>query len=313
MIDRSLRSAVTALDAAATASAARAFSRGERAGARAFLWRPIVAAVAAVGARSPDGRAQGPVFAGFGQVLHAAKLMEADLHWREETAVACTIGARRCLVRRGWRGAMTAILEGGAEAELLAGGRGGVLRYRTEQGNVILRRYRRGGAIRWLGTLYAGRRWRPFREFWILETARRCGLPVVEPIAAVVEPLAPGVYRGLLATFEVGGARPIHRAVESGGAAWVEPLAAALRRIHDAGLRHDDLNLGNVLVSGAGEIVFVDLDRGAFLGEPIPRVARSAALARLRRSARKLDPASRILPDVELDRLEERYWGDGHA
>lgn len=307
-----LSDAVTAMDEASRETAAWSFARGETAGMRAFVWRPLRSAWRAPW--RPAERWRGPVFAAYRDVLHAAKLMESELHWRETTAVACTIGRRRCVVRRGWRDAVTAMLEDETEHVPIAGGRGAARRCVTEHGNVILRQYRRGGAIRWLGTLYVGRRWRPFQEFWLLHRARRCGLPVVEPVAAVVEPLTPWLYRGWLATVEVMGATPLSLAVErTGGAAWVEPLAASLRVIHDGGLRHADLNLGNVLVTADGGLVYVDLDRGAIEGPPVSPSARRAGLARVRRSARRHDPDGRVFTDADLDRLEQAYWRSDDA
>ncbi len=81
--------------------------------------------------------------------------------------------------------------------------------------------------------------------------------------------------------------------------------------MHDAGLAHPDLNLHNVLVvdrSYGPRIVFVDLDRARLGSAPLGDAARRRALARLRRSAAKLDPTGHWLPTAALDRLEAAYW-----
>ena len=66
--------------------------------------------------------------------------------------------------------------------------------------------------------------------------------------------------------------------------AW-RSVGRALRRFHDAGGWHADLNAGNILLSPAGVYV-IDLDRG----RTVPPGSRSqrANLRRLARSLRKL-------------------------
>ena len=61
-----------------------------------------------------------------------------------------------------------------------------------------------------------------------------------------------------------------------------------VRRMHDAGLHHRDLNLGNLLLrrsaSGEWEAFVVDLDRAALRPGSLPFGARLRALRRLERS-----------------------------
>ncbi|MGH7804285.1 MAG: lipopolysaccharide kinase InaA family protein, partial [Candidatus Binatia bacterium] len=195
------------------------------------------------------------------------------------------------------------------ERHPIAGGRGGTSSVQTPRGRVVLRPYRRGGAVRWLGSTFFGFRPRPFREFWTLLSAWRRGLPVVEPVAAIVERGLGPVYRGWLVTIEVSGAEPLSQWIRTHpvGAA-IAPLAAGLRRIHGAGLRHPDLNLGNVLVREGPSLLFLDFDRARLEGRPLGDSHRRSALRRLRRSARKLDPEGAAFPEAELDRLESLYW-----
>ena len=164
--------------------------------------------------------------------------------------------------------------------------------------------------MRWLGESYFGRRRRPFAEFWALAEARRRGLPVPEPLAAVVE-RGRWTYRGVLVTAEVPGAVPLPEFLAAGAA----PDAAAalgrrLREIHDAGLLHPDLHLGNVLVlplAHGVDVAFVDLDRARLSERPLGAAARRRGLARLRRSARKIDPAGRLVPEAWLRAVEDAY------
>jgi len=168
--------------------------------------------------------------------------------------------------------------------------------------------------MRWLGGCYFGLRPRPLREFSVLLRARRRGLPVPEPLAAVVERRFFLAYRGRLLMREVVGGTPLLQWLENEGGereGILGLLARSLRDVHDAGLAHPDLNLRNVLVvarSYGPRLVFVDLDRARFGAGPLGVGARRRGLQRLRRSAAKLDPAGRLLPAPALDRMEAAYW-----
>ena len=166
--------------------------------------------------------------------------------------------------------------------------------------------------MRWLGRTYFGPRARPLREFWLLLCARRRSLPVPEPVAAIVERgrWLPISYRGVLVMAEAAG-EPLWDVLAGGGRADVLPaLGRSLRRLHEAGLTHPDLNLRNILVTDDGTgpaFTYVDLD-GAHIGAAPSLRSRRRSLRRIRRSARKLDPDGRLLVDEDLDRLERAYW-----
>ncbi len=302
---------VSALNHETTESSRVAFERGETVGARQFLWEPLRRAWTAFRARRSAGSGGGEssVLAGYRAILHAAKLWEVEERWRAESAVTFSARGRRCIARRGWREVVTWVLDPNVEQHPIAGGRGGTASVHTPRGRVVLRPYRRGGAMRWLGSTFFGFRPRPFHEFWTLLAAWRRGLPVVEPVAAIVERGFGPSYKGWLVTIEVGGAEPLSRWIrENRVAPAIAPLAASLRRIHAAGLRHPDLNLGNVLVREGPSFLFLDFDRARLDGRPLGDWKRRSALRRLRRSARKLDPEGTAFPDAELDRLESFYW-----
>jgi 3-deoxy-D-manno-octulosonic acid kinase len=297
---------VSALNDETSDSARLAFERGEAVGARQFLWEPLRLAWRALRERRPGAEV---VLAGYRAVLHAGKLWELEERWRGESAVSFSVRGRQCIARRGWREIVNRILDPDVQSEPIEGGRGGTVRISTPRGAVVLRPYRRGGAVRWLGGTFFGFRQRPFREFWTLLAAWRCRLPVVEPVAAIVERGHGPWYRGWLVTIEVGDAQPLTRWMRANPMATaVAPLAASLRAIHAAGLSHPDLNLGNLLVREGPSFLFLDFDRARLGGRPLARRRRRAALRRLRRSARKLDPEGAAFPDAALDRLESLYW-----
>jgi 3-deoxy-D-manno-octulosonic acid kinase len=291
-----------------------AFARGETAGARQFLWEPLRAFfVAALRAR-PGRPRPGAVMAGYRQLARAAKLWEEEMLWRDRHLETFERGRSFGVVRREWRDAVERALGAERGEQAVAGGRGGTSRVATEHGDIVLRRARRGGAMRWLGETYFGLRPRPLREFAVLLRARRRGLPVPEPVAALAERRFGVAYRGLLVMRDLGGT-PLSTLIDAEVPGDLVPLLArALRDLHDAGLDHPDLNLGNILVitrSYGRRIAFVDLDRARLRGRPLGLAARRHCLRRLRRSARKLDPSGRLLSQRELGRLEESYWSFG--
>ncbi|MCK6555376.1 hypothetical protein L6Q96_12485 [Candidatus Binatia bacterium] len=200
-----------------------------------------------------------------------------------------------------------------AEAELLSGGRGGARLTGSGTHRIVIRPYRRGGLPgRIVHDLYFGWQPRPFRELVETEALRARGAPVVEVCGAVVHWAFPVLYRGWLATRYVDGARTLWQLM-SAAPAPADRMAAcaaagrAIRRLHDCGGRHPDLNLNNLLVSGTDadwQVHLIDFDRPAVrVGRDDPMVE----LARLRRSAAKLDPAAQFVTPADLACLEAAY------
>jgi 3-deoxy-D-manno-octulosonic acid kinase len=285
-----------------------AFGRGETAGVRKFLWDPLRAFLAAV----LRGRLSQAVLGAYWKLARAAKLWEAEMRWRERHLESFEQGRIFGVARREWRDTLERLLDEEGTADRISGGRGVAWRIATDQGTVIVRRFRRGGAMRWLGESYFGFRPRPIVEFRVLLRARRRGLPVPDPIAAVVERRFGLAYRGHLLMREIGDSLPVLDFLGRRPDLDVVPLLAhGLRDLHDAGLWHPDLNLGNVLVvmrSYGASLAYVDLDRARLHDRPLGIAARRRSLRRLRRSAAKLDPAGRLLGAPALGRLEEMYW-----
>ena len=224
-------------------------------------------------------------------------------------APTCAAGCCRCC-RRG-------VTTGpGYETRALAGGRGGTRLVRAAGHEVVVRPYRRGGlAARVLHDTYFGWRPRPFRELATLATLRQRGAPVVEVYGAAVQWLLPGCYRGWLVTRYLAGSRTLWEWIAGAPPPLVRArvlahVGHAIRRLHDTGGRHPDLNLNNILIgpaatrAGVPEVVFIDFDRAP--GKACRRTPQ-ADLARLERSARKLDPAGTRLTAADLDTLRAAY------
>ena len=150
----------------------------------------------------------------------------------------------------------------------------------------ILKHCRRGGMLS--GDLFFGLR-RPLREFLLSERALRRGVPTAVVAAARVRPVLGLFYRGDLISVEIPGARdlgdllkaPPPSAKELNRA--VRAAARAVRKAHDAGLLHADLNLKNVMVRG-DEAWVIDLDKSRLRPGPLEPAERASNLLRLGRS-----------------------------
>jgi hypothetical protein len=158
------------------------------------------------------------------------------------------------------------------------------------------RRCRRGGLARLVvSDLYAGTSPRPLRELVVSAIARQRGLPVAEPLGAIVETAGPLLYRGWFLSRALEG-QTLWDLLLGGAAA--ERRHAALRMArasidsaHQAGLFHSDLNFHNLFCctsEGPVCVMLLDLDKARFAGAPLAGGLRKANFRRLRRSAARL-------------------------
>ncbi len=190
-------------------------------------------------------------------------------HWQEQGAVTGTAGGR------GTAWFVTAPADG--EWVLRHYHRGGL------PGRVIRDRY-----------LYTGmHQTRAWREWHLLYLMSQRGLPVPRPVAARICRHGLG-YSADIITERVPGARPLSAFLPEQAATvpW-HAVGEAIRRIHDAGVFHADLNAHNILV-GADEVYIIDFDRGSLRGGV---QWKAENLARLKRSLDKL--AGNRNPEVE--------------
>lgn len=172
-------------------------------------------------------------------------------------------------------------------------------------GAALIRRYHHGGALRALtGDLFFTWPPRPFHELAVTEEARRRGVSTVEPLAALVEPLAGIFYRGWLVTRRLDGARDAWAIAQDEDipaaerAVWLKAAAAAVCRMHRLGLDHRDLNLKNILLrreAGGWRGYIIDLDKARLFSDSVPSERVERNLTRLARSIRKLDPEERFI------------------
>ncbi len=180
------------------------------------------------------------------------------------------------------------------EAALASGGpgRGAAGRLELFGGvRLVLKRMRRGGlaAAVWRDRFASAARL--LRNLSVPVEAARRGVATAAPAALLVEEGPPGLYRAWLATLEIPGAKDLLSRLSCSPPPDEKEIAAvirAVRHLHDAGVEHRDLNLGNLLLGPGGdgepEAWVVDLDRAKLHPGPLPARKRRAALRRMERS-----------------------------
>jgi 3-deoxy-D-manno-octulosonic acid kinase len=189
--------------------------------------------------------------------------------------------------------------QGGLAGEAM--GRGSALFLETPFGDAVLKHYLRGGLPgRFIHDRYLFTGWkrtRPLAEFHILAQLSEAGFPVPRPLAAIARRTGP-VYTGSLLTARIADALPLADEVvghEDEPDFWAA-VGSCIRRFHDHGLVHADLNARNILVGRGNRIYLIDFDRARMAPGRPAEYARN--LARLKRSFDKL------WPQAVLDRLE---------
>lgn len=207
------------------------------------------------------------------------------------------------LVRRGCEGMLAAWRAVAARpprspAAVATAGRGGAFALAEAGGRVWLKPYRHGGLLGGLlGDVYWDRPPRPVGELRATLAARAAGVVAPEVLAAIVLPLGgPAgalLHRGLLVTRELGGRRSLAEALcaaaPDGREALLAGAAAAIARLHGAGIRHRDLNATNLLVGAEpGDVAVIDFDGAAVAAQPVGPIGRALARRRLSRSVAKL-------------------------
>ncbi len=200
---------------------------------------------------------------------------------------------------RGWpeAGRLAAELAGSPQP---ARGRAAAALVSAGTAQLLVRRLLHGGALgNLLGARFLSAR-RPFRELAVTCALRSAGAPVPEPAFAHAERAGLFYSLAFATVFEAGAVdalaflaaeppdRELLRAARAAG--------HAVRRFHDAGGRHADLHVKNLLVRGSGEaldVLVIDLD-GARITPGLTPAERMSQLMRLYRSLRKRGQLGRV-------------------
>ena len=180
---------------------------------------------------------------------------------------------------------------GRGSAQPIDGGRGGSSRIHVDGRDYVLRRYLRGGMVQrvledqylWTGLAST----RPAIEQRAVRHALDHQLPV--PAVAAWQVLRRGLlYRAVIISRFIP-----HRSTLAGWLArqdlsvddWAS-LGRLLRRMHEAGIDHADLNADNILIDESGDFYLIDFDRARI--RPAGGDWRRGNLARLQRSLLKI-------------------------
>jgi 3-deoxy-D-manno-octulosonic acid kinase len=180
-----------------------------------------------------------------------------------------------------------------------ARGRGTAWYLRVQNHAWVLRHYRRGGLMR---SLSRDQYWwrgeedtRSFAEWQLTYHLHRAGLPVPAPIAARYRKQGFG-YRGDIITERLTNVGSLAQAVAAAPLSvltWIA-IGRCLRRFHEVGVCHADLNAHNIMIgqdpssqsdAAHERIYLIDFDRGSLRK---PGFWQDANLVRLRRSLEKI-------------------------
>jgi 3-deoxy-D-manno-octulosonic acid kinase len=190
------------------------------------------------------------------------------------------------------------------ELEGVAHGRGAAHLIATGGNHYVLRHYRRGGLV---AHLSRDRYWwkgewrtRPFAEWQLMYHLAQAGLPVPAPVAARYRRLGLTYVGDLITTRLMNcdslATRLAVEAVPMLG--WIA-IGRCIRRFHERGVCHADLNAHNVLLGEDDAVYLIDFDRGSLKK---PGLWCDSNLVRLRRS---LEKVSYGLPP---ERFTEADW-----
>ena len=184
-------------------------------------------------------------------------------------------------------------------------------------GHVVLRKYFRGGwAARISRESYlfsSVSRSRPFREFHLLAALYEQGLPVPRPVAALCEHHGI-ISTGALMTERISAAQTLadllpgnSHGADTDSSLW-ESVGVCIRRFHDAGVWHADLNARNILLAAGLQVFLIDFDRARFT--PGKVVRGQGNLNRLKRSLARLWPTTELAAmEPAWSQLEAGYHG----
>jgi len=220
-------------------------------------------------------------------VINFAVVVEPTLNWQENGVVLYDARhleqvSENWFQESYWRAAGKVFGE--------ASGRGSVVFVRHGDDAWVLRHYQRGGFVgRFIRDRYfwhGVERTRAFREWRLLSELSERNLPVPRPIAARVHRYGLG-YTADIITGYLNNTRPLESILNDGNEIleqW-ELIGRTLRRFHNHGVDHTDLNARNILIGDNRQVFLVDFDKGKVRSSGS---WREGNLRRLKRSLRKV-------------------------
>ncbi|MGQ0551645.1 MAG: lipopolysaccharide kinase InaA family protein [Planctomycetota bacterium] len=231
-------------------------------------------------------------------------------------------GGTAFVVKLNWESAFNipAILDGlalsqwGTERKHRLRGRGPIHVLATPKGEIVAKRLERGGVV---GSLLRG--WyfdwrRPLREAELSEQLLGLGCPTPKVLAVRITRAAGCLHALEIATARVSGGQDPVESVHSG----IDPgkiaaqIGKLLRKAHDVGLCHRDLQVSNFLFVDGEDVpqsaLILDLDRCRRDIRGVNRQKRLADLTRLGRSLAKVLRMGRLRDQAGLSARLARHF-----
>ncbi|HHP0481261.1 MULTISPECIES: 3-deoxy-D-manno-octulosonic acid kinase [Vibrio harveyi group] len=147
-----------------------------------------------------------------------------------------------------------------------ASGRGTTWFIKLQSTIAALRHYHRGGLFGKIVRdqyLFLGlERTRSYAEFVLLQKLRSAGVNVPRPIAAKVEQIGL-LYRADLLSEKISEASDLvdKLQVENLSNEDYQKIGLEIRKMHDVGVNHTDLNIHNILLDSEGKVWIIDFDK----------------------------------------------------
>lgn len=161
---------------------------------------------------------------------------------------------------------------------------------------IVLRQYSHGGLLRaitknvyWFGA-------RSFRELILTEQIRSVGIPTIPPVGAIHDCLTYPFYHAYFLSLEVPQATDLIQYLNNFGAhphgenlflkrKSIRSTGLLIRKFHQAGFYHSDLQLKNILAAG-DQLLLIDFDR-CYRKSSLSAREKIRNLLRLNRSVEK--------------------------
>lgn len=178
-----------------------------------------------------------------------------------------------------------------------AEGRGTTFFIQHQGRDFVLRHYQRGGLVAKISEdqyLWTGLRFtRPWQEWTLLEKMQEKGLPV--PVPAAIKVKRKGIfYTADLMMHRIPHSRTLSNALMTEKLSegyWIA-IGSVIRRFHEEGIYHADLNANNILLDDGGRCYLIDFDR---CGIRKPKIKwQKENLLRLKRSLSKISQHANV-------------------
>jgi len=188
-----------------------------------------------------------------------------------------------------------------------------------DEKRMIIRQYSHGGIFRsLLRNIYLFGH-RSFRELTLTEEIRSCGIPTIQPIGAIHRSILLFLYRPYLLTLEVLCAKDLiqyfqevgpHPVSENLFVKWkaIRGAGILIRRFHEAGFFHGDLQLKNILMA-EDQPLLIDFDR-SYRKKVLSVKEKIKNLLRLNRSVEKWTRLGLPITRTDRWRFFLAYAGD---